>query len=160
MTGRLSRRDLLRGAAALVALAGGQPAGAAEYASAADALAAIAGFETDVDRYLLRLHRTVPTARRMIDSFRRDRARHQADRARVARRLGLAHAASVAASEAATAPLDAVREAQAALVYAHAEALPTLGGAPAVGILMGNMIDLARHLTLLDLWIEAEAARG
>jgi len=131
-----------------------------DYASADDALGAIEGFEADVDRYLLRLHRTVPAARAMIESFRRDRERHRTHRVRVRRRLGLGASATAAASEAREAPLDLVREAQSTLVYAHAEALPTLDDSVSVGLLLGDMVDLARQLTVIDLWIEAEAARG
>jgi hypothetical protein len=65
-----------------------------------------------------------------------------------------------AADAARSAPLAALREAQSALVYAHAEALPTLDDGVSVGLLLGDLVDLARHLTVIDLWIEAEDARG
>jgi hypothetical protein len=45
-------------------------------------------------------------------------------------------------------------------MYAHAEALPALGQAPAVREVARHMIDQSRHLTLLGLWIEAEEERG
>ncbi len=160
MTRGLSRRELLGAAAAATALAGARRASAADYASAGEALSAIEAFEAEVDGQLRRLQRVQPAARRMLDSFGRDRERHRAHRARVRRRLGLADAGPPAVSEAATAPLPDVRAAQSALVYAHAEALPTLGDVVSVGLLMADLVDLARHLTLLDLWIEAEAARA
>lgn len=160
MSEAVSRRQLLA-ALALLACSHAGRARAAEYASAKDALEAIEGFEVVVDRYLLRLHRMVPASRAMIESFRRDRERHRSHRERVRRRLGLGYAAIAAASgEAPAAPLDVVREAQSALVYAHAETLPTLDDSVSVGLLMSDMADLARQLTLIDLWIEAEAARG
>jgi hypothetical protein len=160
VTRRLSRRGLLGAAAALIAVGGARRAHAADYTSAIEALSAVEGFEAEVERYWLRLHRIVPGSRPMLESFGRDRERHRAHRARVRRRLGLGPSASPAASEAPAAPLAAVREAQSALVYAHAEALPTLNDAVSVGLLIGDMVDLARHLTLVDLWIEAEATRA
>lgn len=161
MSQPLSRRRALGlGAATLLVGVVSRPAAAADYTSAAEALDAIEGFEVEVARHFLRLRRTVPAARVMIDSFRRDHERHRRHRERVRRRLGLALSAAAAASEAAASPLDAVREAQAALVYAHAEGLPAVGDQVSVGLLLGDLVDLARHLTVIDLWIEAEAARG
>lgn len=158
MTNPLSRRRLLAGAAALALCP--RRARAADYASAAEALAAIEAFEADVDAYLLRLADAVPASRPMVESFQRDRARHRARRARVRRRLGLQAAAAVAPAAAPAAPLSALREAQSALVYAHAEALPALNDSVAAGLLLGDLVDLARHLTVIDLWIEAEAERA
>jgi hypothetical protein len=156
----VSRREWLAAAAAAVALCGAPPARAADYASAAEALDAIDAFEVDVERYCLRLAHVAPAARPMLSSFARDRERHREHRRRLRERLGVSPASSAAASEAPSAALDVVREAQSALVYAHAESLPTLNDAVGVGLVMGDMVDLARHLTLFDLWIEAEAARG
>lgn len=158
MSGRISRRSVL--VASLGAAAAAQPALGADYASAADALAAIESFEADVERFFLRLTRTLPASRAMIASFRRDRERHREHRERVRRRLGVPWSETVAASEAPSAALPELREAQSALVYAHAEALPALGDAIAASLLLADMVDLARHLTVIDLWIEAEASRG
>jgi len=155
---RLSRRELLGGAAALALFA--PRARAADYASASEALAAIEGFEAEVDGYLQRLRSSVPAARAMLDGFRRDRERHHRRRARVRRRLGLPPAQVAPAGEAGVAPLPALREAQSRLVYAHAEALPTLNDSVSVALLLGDLVDLARHLTVIDLWIEAEDARA
>jgi hypothetical protein len=146
------------GAATSMALA--PSALGADYASADEALAAIEGLEADVERFLLRLERTVASSRPLVASFRRDRDRHRGHRARVRRRLGLPSSEAAAASEAPDAALPALREAQSALVYAHAEALPALGDAVSVSLLLEDMVDLARHLTVIDLWIESEAARG
>jgi len=136
------------------------PALGADYASADEALAAIEGLEAEVERFLLRLERTAASSRPLVASFRRDRDRHRSHRARVRRRLGLPSSETAAASEAPDAALPALREAQSALVYAHAEALPALGDAVSVSLLLEDMVDLARHLTVIDLWIESEAARG
>lgn len=161
MRGATSRREALGALAAILALSGARRAGAADYASAQEALAAIEGFERDVDACLRRLQRSIPGARRMCESFARDRERHRTRRARVRSRLGLAPAgAAPDVPEAPQAPLAMVREAQSALVYAHAEALPTLQDGISVGLLMGDMVDLARQLTVIDLWIEAEEARA
>jgi hypothetical protein len=56
--------------------------------------------------------------------------------------------------------LVALREAQQQLVHAHAEGLPALGDAGAVAVLARHMVDASRHLTVIDLWIEAEELRG
>jgi hypothetical protein len=158
---RISRRGLLgTSLGTLASLALPRSARGTDYASADEALAAIEGLEADVERFFLRLQRTLPRARAMIASFGRDRERHRRDRARVRRRLGLPWSETAAASEAAEASLQALRDAQSALVYAHAEALPAIGDAVGVGLLLGDLVDLARHLTVIDLWIETEAARG
>jgi hypothetical protein len=158
---QVSRRALLGASlGTTVSTALARPALGADYASAAEALAAIDGLEADVERFLLRLERSVPAARAMAASFRRDRDRHRGHRARVRRRLGLPSSETAAAAEAPAAPLPALRDAQSALVYAHAEALPALGDAIAVSLLLGDLVDLARHLTVIDLWIESEEARG
>lgn len=161
MRPRVSRRALL--ATTLGAAVGGalaQSARGADYASAAEALAAIEGFEADVERFFLRLTRVVPASRLMIASFRRDRDRHRRHRDRIRRRLGVPWSDTAAASEAPSGSLSELREAQSTLVYAHAEALPALGDSIAVSLLLADMVDVARQLTVIDLWIEAEEARG
>ncbi len=45
-------------------------------------------------------------------------------------------------------------------MHAHAEGLPALGDAGAVAVLARHMVDASRHLTVIDLWIEAEDVRG
>ncbi len=160
MSARVSRRAVLGASLGAATAAFVQPARGADYATADEALTAIEGFEADVDRLLLRLERTVPASRVVIASFRGDRARHRSHRERIRRRLGLRWSRTAAASEAPSAALSALREAQSALVYAHAEALPALGDAIAVSLLLADLVDLARHLTVIDLWIEAEASRG
>ncbi|HET7293663.1 MAG TPA: hypothetical protein VFM88_14660 [Vicinamibacteria bacterium] len=157
----VSRRAALRSALGALAL-GAYPARAraADYATAKDALEAIEGFEAGVERFYLRLDRTTPASRLMIASFRRDRHRHRAHRDRIRRRLGVPRPEAAAASESASGALPDLREALSSLVYAHAEALPALGDPVAVSLLLADLVDLARHLTVVDLWIEAEADRG
>lgn len=160
MSRRVSRRAVLGASLGAAMGAFAPPARGADYATADEALTAIEGFEADVDRLLLRLERIVPASQAMIASFRRDRARQHSHRERIRRRLGLPRSQAAAASAAPSAPLPALREAQSALVYAHAEALPALGDAIAVSLLLADLVDVARHLTVIDLWIETEASRG
>ena len=53
-----------------------------------------------------------------------------------------------------------VRPDSTTLVYAHAEGLPALGDPRAVHVLAGHLVATARHLTVIDLWIESEENRG
>ena len=53
-----------------------------------------------------------------------------------------------------------VRGATQELVYAHAETIPLLGSAQAVTVLVPDLLDVARHLTIIDLWIEQEDRNG
>lgn len=157
---RLDRRSLLKAAALAPLACWARRAGATDYASAADALAAIDGFETVVAARLRRIASVAPQARALVASFLADHERHRAERARVRRRLRLAPAPALGESASGDASLDALRAQQEALVYAHAEGMPALGDALAVDALSQHMIDLSRQLTVLDLWIEAEGDRG
>jgi hypothetical protein len=65
-----------------------------------------------------------------------------------------------AATAPSTVDLAALREAQQALVHAHAEGMPALGDRFAVDVLTHHMVDLSRHLTVIDLWIETETQSG
>jgi hypothetical protein len=80
-----------------------------------------------------------------------------AARARLRRRLGLPAYSAPPAAAPAAADLDGLRAAQEALVYAHAEGLPTVGDPFVVDALARHMVDLSRHLTVTQMWIEAEA---
>jgi hypothetical protein len=148
-----SRRALL---AALV------PAAAAtEYASAAEVFTAIDALESDVEARLRALASALPSARAFSESLLRDHARHRERRASLRRRLRLlAASASGSAAASADTSLEALRAAVEALVYAHAEGLPALGDAFAVDQMAHDMVDLSRHLTLVQLWIEQEENRG
>jgi hypothetical protein len=55
--------------------------------------------------------------------------------------------------------LAGLRAAAQDLVHAHAEGLPALRDARAVDLLARHMVDEARHLAVVDLWVEAEANR-
>jgi hypothetical protein len=137
------------------------PAGASatEYTSAAEALDAIDGMEADVAGRLAAITAALPAARPFASSVLADQARHRGERAALRRRLGLAEARGTTASVAEP-DLAGLRAAQEALVYAHAEGLPALGDDHAVRVLARHMVELARQLTVIDLWIEAEEQRA
>jgi hypothetical protein len=157
---KLDRRTLLK-AAGLVPLAALAPrAGATDYASAGDVLDAIDGLEADVASRLRRLASAVPRARAMAASFLADHERHRGERERLRRRLRLAPAAPLGERASPEASLASLRGQQEALLYAHAEGMPALGAALAVDALSQHLIDLSRQLTVLDLWLDAEADRG
>lgn len=156
------RRSLLK-AAALAPLALALPAPRAEavdYTSAAEVFDAIDGFEGDAAARLRRVAKERGGSRSFVLSALADHERHRLVRARHRRRLGLSPSGVKSIAEAADPSLDGLRAAQEALVYAHAEGFPALGDSLAVHDLMANMVDLARHLTVLDLWLEKEQARG
>lgn len=159
---RLERRALLKAVALspFWLLARVPRAEAADYASAADALAAIDTLEADVAARLRLIAAGLAQARTLVASFLADHARHRAARARVRRRLRLAPPPPLSEAISDDASLDGLRAQQEALVYAHAEAMPALGDAQAVDAFSKDMIDLARQLTVIDLWLEAEAERG
>jgi hypothetical protein len=154
------RRSLLRAAVLAPWAAAWLPrrAAAAEYASAAEALDAVDGMEADVAARLAAISAGLISARPFVSSALADHARQRTERAVLRRRLGLAGAAPVAPPTAAP-DLTGLRAAQEALVYAHAESLPVLGDAYAVRVMARHMVELARQLTVVDLWIEAEERR-
>lgn len=152
------RRELLKAAllAPLAALA--PPAALArDYGSAAEVFDAIDGLEADVAARLQALRAVVPSASAYASSVVSDHARHRAERARLRRRLGLPAAGPTTARPGAAADLEGLRAAQEALVYAHAEGLPAVGDPFVVQALAEQMVDLSRHLTVTQLWIETES---
>jgi len=153
------RRELISGAALAGALAAGRPALSRDYATAGEVFATIDAREAEVDARLAALVAALPAARPFADAVARDHRRHRDERARWRSRLGLAPAAP-AAAVAVDRDLAALRAAMQELVHAHAEGLPALGSAHAVDALARQMATLARHLAVVDLWIEAEQARG
>lgn len=154
------RRGLLR--AALLAPFGGLAAGSAadDYASAAEVFAAIDRHQAEVEARLHAIVAAQPAAQAFAASLGRDYARHRARRAALRRRLNIPAAAAAPAAEGAEASLQGLREALQALVYAHAEGLPALDDPRAVDVLAHDMVDLARQLAVLGLWIDQEQARG
>jgi hypothetical protein len=189
-TGRARRAFLRAAALVPFAALGPSRASATDYGSAGEALDALDQLQADVEGRLRALVRARPAAGALVASLLADHARQAADRGRLRRRLRLPSAGSPDASARETslgqtgdapvgqtegrslgptggAPrsdggrsLQALRDAQQALVYAHAEGLPALGDRRAVDLLAAHMVELARHLTVLDLWREAEEALG
>jgi hypothetical protein len=154
---------LLVGAAAapVAALVSPAAASATDYTSAAEVLDTIDRLEAEVDARLSTIALAVAGTQALARSVATDHAAHRAARRDVRRRLKLP-AARAATSSALTAErsLAALRDVQQRLVHAHAEGLPALGNAGAVDRLARHMVDGARHLTVIDLWLEAEEARG
>jgi hypothetical protein len=95
-----------------------------------------------------------------VTSLLRDHERHRETRTRLRRRLGLPGGDAPRADAKDLLSLAGLRMAQEALVHAHAEGLVAIPGEVAVDALARNMVDLSRHLTVIDLWIEAEEGRG
>ncbi len=131
-----------------------------DYAGAAEVFATIDVLEAEVSQRLRALSEALPSARPFATSLLRDQERHRAGRARLRKRLGLPGADVPRKPAADPVSLGALRTAQEALVHAHAEGLPAIGDEIAVDALARAMVDLSRHLTVIDLWIEAEEARG
>ena len=163
-TGRpdgLSRRALLRALALAPAGAAlAPPLEATDYASPAEVFAAVDALETELSLRLRAMVEAVPGARPFVTSALRDHEAHRAARDRLRQRLGLGPAAVPKPSVANPVDLAALRASQERLVYAHAEGLPALGDSLSVDTLARHMVDLSRHLTVIDLWIETEASRG
>jgi hypothetical protein len=130
-----------------------RPAEPRDYASAAEVLDEIDRRSAEVASSLGAIAGATPGARGLADSLRADLARHGAERDAIRRRLRLAPGHRPAAEPPATA-LDALRERQQELVHAHAEGLPALDDEAAVRALAAHMVDLSRHLTVVDLWID------
>jgi hypothetical protein len=131
---------------------------ARDYATAAEVFDAIDGLESDVAARLRGFQRSLPASRGLVASVTADHARHRAAREAFRRRLGLPPSSAPAGAAAAVeADLEGLRAAQEALVYAHAEGLPAVGDSFVVDALAHHMVDLSRHLTLTQLWIETES---
>jgi hypothetical protein len=131
-----------------------------EYGSAAEVFAAVDTLEAEVSQRLRALKEGLASAGPLVTSLLRDQERHREARARLRRRLNLPPGVTPRGHAERLLSLADLRTAQEALVYAHAEGLVAIGDEIAVDTLARNMVDLARHLTVIDLWIEAEESRG
>ena len=150
-----SRRSVLKTmiAAPLVAIVA--RADARDYTSAGEVFAEIDRLEAELDARLSSLATRFPAAASLARSVRADHERHRRVRAGLRRRLGVAQAPPAPAPTA-TASVDAMRAIAQDLVHAHAEGLPALRDAEAVDTLARNMVDDARHLAVLQMWMETE----
>jgi hypothetical protein len=152
--------------AALAALAGGPLAALTpvargdDYEGPAEVFDTIDRLEAEVSQRLRALSEALAASRPFVTSVLRDEERHRDSRTRLRKRLGLPPSAPPRADASDLLSLSALRTAQEALVHAHAEGLNALGDAIAVDTLARDMVDLARHLAVIDLWIDAEESRG
>jgi hypothetical protein len=152
-----TRRVVLKALAALPALLLVPRAHAREYQGPQEALDAIDALAGGVDARLLALAEALPSSRSLVASLRADLAQHAEDRARFRERNGWGAPAAVARSPVAgPRSLARLREQIQDLAHAHAEGLPALGEAEVVQRLAEHMVDVSRHLTVIDLWIEGE----
>jgi hypothetical protein len=133
---------------------------AADYASAGEVLAEVERLAGEVDLRLRALAEASPGAKAFALSVIADHERQRKERGGLRLRLGVAPSAGTRADAAGLTSLDALRTAQEALVHAHAEGMPALQDPPAVQMMARHMVEEARHLTVIDLWIESEANRG
>ena len=155
----LTRRAALAGLVGTPLAALAPVARAEDYAGPAQVLDAIDVLEAEVSQRLHALSEALASSRPFVTSVLRDQERHRESRARIRKRLGLPEAAAPHAGARDLLSLSVLRTAQEALVHAHAEGLSALGDALAVDTLARHMVDLSRHLTVIDLWIEAEESR-
>jgi hypothetical protein len=156
----VERRAVLRTIAAAPALLAGVPARATDYPSAGEVFAAVDLREAEVGLRLHALSEAMPAARPFATSLLHDHERQRAERERLRRRLSLPPSAAGPAQASDLLSLAPLRAAQQALVHAHAEGLPAVGDAFVVDRLARHMVELSRHLAVIDLWIEAEENRG
>ncbi|HWX24201.1 MAG TPA: hypothetical protein VN083_04130 [Vicinamibacteria bacterium] len=150
---------MLRGILGVLAFAGKTPrAHAAGVLSAEAALDAMEAQSEAVEAGLQALTANSRPLARAASSFLADLRRHRQDRARVRKRLGLLPARVDTPSPKAATLAD-LRAAQQELVSAHAEGIPALENPAAVAVIVLDLVDVARHLAVIDFWIEAEASR-
>ena len=154
----VSRRRLL-GALGAVALAAPRSGTARDYTSAAEVLDEIDRLAAEVEARLAAMVAVVPASGALADSVGRACTRHRADRAALRERLGVGPPRAPVVPEV-DADLGTLRAVLQDLVHAHAEGLPAFGDARAVNLLARHMVLGAQHLTVVDLWLEAEAGRG
>jgi hypothetical protein len=151
----ISRRAALKAAMAAPLAGLVTRAEARDYTSAGEVFAEIDRLEADLDARLASLAARFPAAAAFARSVRGDHDRHRRSRAALRRRLRLGEAAPAAVPGGATS-VDALRALVQDLVYAHAEGMPALRDARAVDALARAMVDDARHLAVLQMWMETE----
>jgi len=155
----IARRTVLKTVLAAPFVAGVPRADARDYASAGEVFAEIDRLEGELDARLARLAATFPAAASFAGSVRADHERHRRARGALRRRLRVAEPSPVPVP-AGGASVDALRALAQDLVHAHAEGLPALRDAQAVDTLARHMVDDARHLAVLQMWMETEQPGG
>ncbi len=147
-------------AASWAPLSLGASAEATEYASAAAVFAAVDRLEAEVGLRLRALAESSAGAKALATSVLSDHERHRRARNRLRQRLRLPASEPARIEALDLASLEALRLVQQALVHAHAEGLVALGDPQVVQVMAAHMVELSRHLAVIDLWIESEANRG
>jgi len=128
-----------------------------DYASPREVFSEVDRLEAQVVGCLGALDHGPPRQRMLVASLLADHERHRLERLGLRRRLRLGPAAARQLGPRGRS-LKALREAQQALVFAHAEGMPALGDARVVDCMARHLVDQARHLTLIDLWLEGFGA--
>ena len=123
-------------------------------------MSAIDALEADVAGRLSALAAALPAARAFVASLLADHERHRAVRADVRRMLRLAVAAAIVAVARRHVARRRCGPRRRRSSTPTPRAFPPSARPLAVDAMARNMVDLARHLTVIDLWIEAEAVRG
>jgi hypothetical protein len=132
-----------------------------DYADAGQVFAEIERRTAEVEERLSALSERMASVKPFADSVRADHLRFARDREALRRRLGIGPASAPSrVAEGDLLSLPALRAAQEALVHAHAEGLPAVRDPYAVDVLAGHMVELSRHLTVIELWLEGEEDRG
>jgi hypothetical protein len=132
---------------------------AVDYASAGQVFDAVDTLEAEVATRLRAIAEARASARAFAASCLSDHDRHRGQRGELRRRLRLGNGTAAGREVKNPLSLEALRKAQENLVYAHAEGLPALRDARAVRTLAGHMVDLSRQLTVVEIWLDAEAPR-
>ena len=143
----MTRRRLLRALAPLSAAAVAAPARARGDSGTAHVWSDIERLTHVVELRLAAVRDVAPASAPFVESVRADLVRHRRERGSLP--------SSSAAELDRPASLPGLRRAIEALMHAHAEVLPALD-APAVTLVVPHMVDLARIVTVVDLWIERE----
>ncbi|MBP6702138.1 MAG: hypothetical protein KA385_01445 [Vicinamibacteria bacterium] len=162
-TSPVSRRRLIEGGALLTAAAilgaSTGKAVAKDYVSRREALDDLDRLAALCGMRLGRVRSARASAERLTTRFLSDLRRYQANRDDVRRRFGLPAGLDPATQMAEVeGDLRELRQALDDLMIAYAESLPVFGDAQVVSRLAIDMVDVSRLRTVIDLWVEAEAA--
>lgn len=158
-----TRRDLLGGGAALavtVALASARGvAEAKDYTSRGEALDELDRLAAVCGMRLGTVGRSRAGADALVSRFLGALARHRVTRQDLRRRFSLPGGADPASQAGEVdADLGGLRQSLDDLMVAYAESLPVFGDASAVSRLAADMVEVSKLRTVIDLWVEAEAA--
>jgi hypothetical protein len=162
-TSSVTRRRLIEGGAVLTAAAilgaSTGKAQARDYVSRREALDDLDRLAALCGMQLGRVRSARASAELLTTRFLADLKRYQSNRDAVRRRFGLPAGLDPASQMAEVeGGLKELRQALDDLMIAYAESLPVFGDAQVVSRLAIDMVDVSRLRTVIDLWVEAEAA--